>query len=60
MLLSAFCSFETGACIAKVLPRTSYVTRASVGFKLLILVPQPPEGWDYRIAPSCLDIQCMI
>jgi hypothetical protein len=35
-----FFFFETKSC---------YVARA--GFKLVILLPQPPECWDYRQTP---------
>jgi hypothetical protein len=35
--------FETGS---------HYVSQA--GLELTVLLPQPPECWDYRCAPPCL------
>jgi hypothetical protein len=32
-------------------PRAYYVVEA--GFELMILLPQPPQCWKYRHAPSC-------
>jgi hypothetical protein len=38
-----FCSFKT---------RSGFVDQA--GFKPMILLPQPPDCWDYRYMPPCL------
>jgi hypothetical protein len=42
-LLFFFFFFETGSCQI-----------AQAGFDLVILLPQPPECWDYRHAPPHL------
>jgi hypothetical protein len=43
--------FKMGSCNPN-WPRTHYVTQ--YGFKLTILLPQPPESWDYRCETSYL------
>lgn len=43
LLLSFFC-FKTGV---------TYVAQA--GLELLTLLVQPPDCWDYRCVPICLD-----
>jgi hypothetical protein len=34
--------------------RHGLVLVAQAGLKLTILLPQPPEYWDYRCMPPCL------
>jgi hypothetical protein len=41
-ILLLFFTFETGFCCV-----------VQVGLGLVILLPQPPEYWDYRCAPLC-------
>lgn len=33
---------------------------AQAGLELMTLLPQPPDCWDYRCVPTCLDCCCVI